>query len=132
MASSGNFTKWSPLFKGTSTSSLKEANTRFDGTTNARSALTDFAIPVGTKFYAEVLGKMGTYYYGIFGIAKPTINLETYARNLADVYAIEMQTQNPSLWTINSISNTSVGSNSSNVGQTSLRVFGIAVNRVDN
>ena len=132
MTNNANYPRWSPLFKDTNLSSLKNANTTFDGTTNATSVLTDFAIPIGSKFYAEILAKMGNYYYGIFGIAKETLNLSTYARNLADVYAIEMRTQNPSLWTINSISNTSVGSDSSDVGQTSLRVFGIAVNRVDN
>ena len=48
MASSGNFTKWTPLFKGTPSSALTVGNTRFDGSTNNATALTDFAIPVGT------------------------------------------------------------------------------------
>tara|TARA_R100001129_G_scaffold157708_1_gene121200 strand:- start:1011 stop:2732 length:1722 start_codon:yes stop_codon:yes gene_type:complete len=133
MASSGNFTKWSPLFKDTNLASLKEACTRFDGTTNATSALTDFAIPVGTKFYAEVIAKLGSNYYNIFGIAPPDLNLATYARNLANVYGIEQRT-NPGAYTINSISNTTVGSDSSSQGDldTQVLTYGIAVNRVDN
>ena len=133
MASSGNFTKWSSLFKDTNTASLKNANTTFDGTANGTSALTDFAIPVNTKFYAEIIAKLGSNYYNIFGIAPPTMNLATYARNLANVYGIEQRT-NPGAYTINSISNTTVGSNSSSQGDLDGQVitYGIAVNRVDN
>ena len=72
MASSGNFTKWSPLFKGTPDASITAAGTRFDGSTNNTTALTDFAIPVGTKFYAEVLGKLGTNYYACLLYTSPS------------------------------------------------------------
>ena len=70
MPSSGNFTKWSRLFKNTTSNynNLSEGDLRLDGTTNNSTVLTDFAIPVGTKFYAEVLAKLGANYYGIFGI----------------------------------------------------------------
>ena len=133
MASSGNFPLWSPLFKGTATGSLKTANTRFDGNTNNTSFLTDFAIPVGAKFYAEVIAKLGSNYYAIFGIAPPTLTLTSYARTQANVYAIEQRTD-PSNYKINTISNTTVGSLSSSLGDLDTQVitYGLAVNRVDN
>tara|TARA_R100000329_G_scaffold40338_1_gene37733 strand:+ start:1764 stop:3476 length:1713 start_codon:yes stop_codon:yes gene_type:complete len=133
MTNNANYPRWSPLFKDTNLSSLKNANTTFDGTTNGTSALTDFAIPIGTKFYAEIIAKLGSNYYNIFGIAPPDMNLGTYARNLANVYAIEQRT-NSGAYTINSISNTTVGSNSSSQGDLDTQVitYGIAVNRVDN
>ena len=133
MPSSGNFAKWSPLFKNTTSNyaNLSEGDLRLDGTTNNSTVLTDFAIPVGTKFYAEVLAKLGANYYGIFGIAPPTLTLTSYARTLANVYGIEQRTE-PSGFTINSISNTTVGSNSSSLGTPSTAVYGLAVNRVDN
>jgi len=133
MASSGNFPKWSPLFKDTETAALKNGNTTFDGTTNGTSALTDFAIPTGTKFYAEIIAKLGSNYYNIFGIAPPTMDVHDYARNLANVYAIEQRTD-PGAYKTNSISNTTVGSLSSSQGDLDTQVitYGIAVNRVDN
>jgi len=135
MASSGNFPLWSPLFKNTTSNynNLYAGNTRFDGNTNNSTLLTDFAIPVGTKFYAEVIAKLGTNYYAIFGIAPPNVDTATYARTQANVYAIEQRTEG-SGYTINSISNTTVGSNSSSLGTFNgqIKTFGIAVNRVDN
>ena len=134
MASSGNFTKWSPLFKNTTSNynNLLNGNTRLDGSTNNSTVLTDFAIPVGTKFYAEVLTVIQTGIYAIFGIAPSTTTLNTYTRTQSNIYGMEFRTQSGSLWTVNSISNTTVGSDSSDVGQTAERVIGIAVNRVDN
>ena len=60
MASSGNFPLWSPLIKGATNLSL--GSTRFDGSTNSKSAATSFAVPIGTKFYVECLVKQLTNY----------------------------------------------------------------------
>ena len=133
MASSGNFSLWSPLFKNTTSNynNLSKANTRFDGNTNNSTILTDFAIPVGTKFYAEMLIEIQTGIYAIWGIAPPTVTTNTYARTQSNIYGMELRTQSSSLWTVNSVSNTTIGSDSSDVGQTANRVIGVAVNRVD-
>ena len=133
MASSGNFSLWSPLFKNTTSNynNLSKANTRFDGNTNNSTILTDFAIPVGTKFYAEMLIEIQTGIYAIWGIAPPTVTTNSYARTQSNIYGMELRTQSSSLWTVNSVSNTTIGSDSSDVGQTAKRVIGVAVNRVD-
>ena len=136
MASSGNFTKWTPLFKGTPSSALTVGNTRFDGSTNNATALTDFAIPVGTKFYAEILTVIQNGIYAIFGIAPPTTNLTSYTRTQTNIYGMEFRTQSSSNWTVNSVANGTLDptdpDSGPNVGQTAERVIGIAVNRVDN
>ena len=136
MASSGNFTKWTPLFKGTPSSALTVGNTRFDGSTNNATALTDFAIPVGTKFYAEILTVIQNGIYAIFGIAPPTTNLTSYTRTQTNIYGMEFRTQSASNWTVNSVANGTLDptnpDSGPNVGQTAERVIGIAVNRVDN
>ena len=136
MASSGNFTKWTPLFKGTPSSALTVGNTRFDGSTNNATALTDFAIPVGTKFYAEILTVIQNGIYAIFGIAPPTTDLTSYTRTQTNIYGMEFRTQSASNWTVNSVANGTLDptnpDSGPNVGQTAERVIGIAVNRVDN
>ena len=133
MASSGNFAKWSPLFKNTTSNynNLSAGNTRFDGNTNNSTILTDFAIPDGTKFYAEMLIEIQTGIYAIWGIAPPTVTTNSYARTQSNIYGMELRTQSGSLWTVNSVSNTTIGSDSGDVGQTANRVIGVAVNRVD-
>ena len=136
MASSGNFTKWTSLFKGTPSSALTVGNTRFDGSTNNATALTDFAIPVGTKFYAEILTVIQNGIYAIFGIAPPTTDLTSYTRTQTNIYGMEFRTQSASNWTVNSVANGTLDptnpDSGPNVGQTAERVIGIAVNRVDN
>ena len=136
MASSGNFTKWTSLFKGTPSSALTVGNTRFDGSTNNATALTDFAIPVGTKFYAEILTVIQNGIYAIFGIAPPTTDLTSYTRTQTNINGMEFRTQSASNWTVNSVANGTLDptnpDSGPNVGQTAERVIGIAVNRVDN
>ena len=130
MASSGNFPLWSPLIKGSS--NLTHGNTRFDGTTSSRGAMTSFAVPTGTKFYVECLVKHATNYNIVFGIANPEFNVGTYDESDASMNGILFRANNSSSWDTCSLTNGSRGSFGSNVGTTSARVLAMTVNRVDN
>ena len=129
MASSGNFPLWSPLFKGASNLTL--GNTRFDGTTNSRSAMTSFAVPTGTKFYIECLVTHATNYNIIFGLANPDVDLASYIETDSSMNGILFRGNTASSWDTCSLTNGSRGSFGSNVGQTSARVLAMTVNRVD-
>ena len=130
MASSGNFPLWSPLIKGAT--NLSKGNTRFDGTTSSRGAMTSFAIPTGTKFYVELLVKQFNYYNIVFGVANPQFNVGTYDESDASMNGILFRANTASSWDTCSLTNGSRGSFGSNVGQTSARVLAMTVNRVDN
>tara|TARA_Y100000114_G_scaffold113216_1_gene107073 strand:+ start:779 stop:2464 length:1686 start_codon:yes stop_codon:yes gene_type:complete len=130
MASSGNFPLWSPLIKDAV--NLSKGNTRFDGTTSSRGAMTSFAIPTGTKFYVELLVKQFNYYNIVFGLANPQFNVGTYDESDASINGIIFRANTASSWDTCSLTNGSRGSFGSNVGQTSARVLAMTVNRVDN
>ena len=130
MASSGNFPLWSPLFKGAS--NLSKGNTRFDGSDNARSAITSLAIPTGTKFYVECLVTHANYYNIVFGIANPDVDVGNYIETDSSMNGINFRANTASSWDTCAMTNGSRGTFSSNVGQTSARVLAMTVNRVDN
>jgi len=130
MASSGNFPLWSPLIKGAV--NLSRGNTRFDGTTSSRGAMTSFAVPTGTKFYVECLVTHATGYNIVFGVANPEFNVGGYDESDATMNGILFRANNSSSWDTCSLTNGSRGSFGSNVGQTSARVLAMTVNRVDN
>ena len=130
MASSGNFPLWSPLIKGAV--NLSKGNTRFDGTTSSRGAMTSFAVPTGTKFYVECLVTHATGYNIVFGVANPEFNVGTYDESDATMNGILFRANTSSSWDTCALTNGSRGSFGSDVGQTSARVLAMTVNRVDN
>jgi len=130
MASSGNFPLWSPLIKGAV--NLSQGNTRFDGSTSNRGAMTSFAIPTGTKFYIECLVEQATNYNIVFGIANPEFDVGSYDETDASMNGILFRGNNASSWDTCSLTNGSRGSFGSDVGQTAGRVLAMTVNRVDN
>ena len=130
MASSGNFPLWSPLIKGAT--NLSKGNTRFDGTTSSRGAMTSFAVPTGTKFYVECLVTHATGYNIVFGVANPEFNVGAYDESDATMNGILFRANTSASWDTCSLTNGSRGSFGSNVGQTSARVLAMSINRVDN
>jgi len=130
MASSGNFPLWSPLIKGAV--NLSAGNTRFDGSTSSRGAMTSFAVPTGTKFYVECLVTHATGYNIVFGVANPEFNVGGYDESDATMNGILFRANNSSSWDTCSLTNGSRGSFGSNVGTTSARVLAMTINRVDN
>ena len=130
MTSSGNFPLWSPLIKGAV--NLSKGNTRFDGSTSSRGAMTSFAVPTGTKFYVECLVTHATGYNIVFGVANPEFNIGTYDESDASMNGILFRANNSSSWDTCSLTNGSRGSFGSNVGTTSARVLAMTINRVDN
>ena len=129
-SSSGNFPLWSPLIKGNV--NLSEGNTRMDGTTNERGAMTSWAISTGTKFYIECLVEHVTGKNILFGIANPDINIGSYFESDSSFNGILFRANNSSSWDTCSLTNGSRGSFGSNVGTTAGRVLAMTVNRVDN
>ena len=130
MASSGNFPLWSPLIKGAV--NLSKGDTRFDGTTSSRGAMTSFAVPTGTKFYVECLVTHASGYNIVFGVANPKFNVGSYDESDASMNGILFRANNSSSWDTCSLTNGSRGSFGSNVGTTSARVLAMTINRVDN
>jgi hypothetical protein len=127
---SANFPAWSPLIKGAN--NLSEGNARFDGTGNAKGAMTSWAIPTATKYYVEALIKIQTNYNWTFGIANPQFNPDANDEDDATMNGMLFRANGASLWDHCSLTNGSRGSFSANVGQTATRVLGMTVNRVDN
>ena len=76
MASSGNFPVWTDLVKGAT--NITKGGTRFDGSTNSRSAVIPFQVPTGTKFYIECLVTHATNYNIIFKLFQLYIIILTY------------------------------------------------------
>ena len=130
MASSGNFPVWTDLVKGAT--NITKGGTRFDGSTNSRSAVIPFQVPTGTKFYIECLVTHATNYNIIFGLVNPYQDIATYIESQSTVNGILFRGNNSSSWDTCSLTNGSRGSFGSNVGQTADRVLAMTVNRVDN
>ena len=129
MASSGNFPLWSPLIKGATNLSL--GNTRFDGSTNSKSAATSFAVPIGTKFYVECLVKQLTNYNIVFGLVSADQAIDTYLESQSSINGFIFHGYNASNWYTQALVNGSRQGFSSNVGLTSARVLAMTINRVD-
>ena len=96
MASSGNFPLWSPLIKGAT--NLSKANTRFDGTTNSRSAILPFTVPTGTKFYVECLVKQMSNYNITFGLVGVDQAIDTYLESQSTVNGMIFHGYNAGEW----------------------------------
>ena len=86
MASSGNFPVWTDLVKGAT--NITKGGTRFDGSTNSRSAVIPFQVPTGTKFYIECLVTHATNYNIIFGLVNPYQDIATYIESQSTVNGI--------------------------------------------
>jgi len=129
MASSGNFPLWSPLIKGATNLSL--GSTRFDGSTNSKSAATSFAVPIGTKFYVECLVKQLTNYNIVFGLVSADQAIDTYLESQSSINGFIFHGYNASNWYTQALVNGSRQGFSSNVGLTSARVLAMTINRVD-
>ena len=127
---SANFPAWSPLIKGAN--NLSEGNVRFDGTGDAKGAITSWAIPTATKYYVEALIKIQTNYNWTFGIANPQFDLDANDEADATMNGMLFRANGASLWDTCSLTNGVRGSFGSDVGQTATRVLGMTVNRVDN
>ena len=127
---SANFPAWSPLIKGAN--NLSEGNVRFDGSGDAKGAITSWAIPTATKYYVEALIKIQTNYNFTFGIANPQFNPDANDEDDATMNGMLFRAQSAGDWNHCSLTNGSRGSFSSDVGQTATRVLGMTVNRVDN
>ena len=127
---SANFPAWSPLIKGAN--NLSEGNVRFDGSGDAKGAITSWAIPTATKYYVEALIKIQTNYNFTFGIANPQFNPDANDEDDATMNGMLFRAQSAGDWNPCSLTNGSRGSFSSDVGQTATRVLGMTVNRVDN
>ena len=131
MASSGNFPLWSPLIKGATNLSL--GNTRFDGTTNSRSAVLPINIPIGTKFYIECLVKQMTNYNIVFGLVSPYQDIATYLESQSTVNGMIFHGYSSGDWRTNPLVNGSrQGFNALSDDSTSARVLAMTINRVDN
>ena len=130
MASSGNFPLWSPLIKGATNLSL--GNTRFDGTTNSRSAVLPFTVPTGTKFYVECLVKQMTNYNITFGLVGVDQAIDTYLESQSTVNGMIFHGYNAGEWRTQALVNGSRQGFSGNVGMTATRVLGMTINTVDN
>ena len=130
MASSGNFPLWSPLIKGAT--NLSKANTRFDGTTNSRSAMLPFTVPTGTKFYVECLVKQMSNYNITFGLVGVDQAIDTYLESQSTVNGMIFHGYSGSEWRTQALVNGSRQGFSGNVGMTATRVLGMTINTVDN
>jgi len=130
MASSGNFPLWSPLIKGAT--NLSAGNTRFDGTTNSRSAVLPFTVPTGTKFYVECLVKQMTNYNITFGLVGVDQAIDTYLESQSTVNGMIFHGYNSSEWRTQALVNGSRQGFSGDVGMTATRVLGMTINTVDN
>ena len=130
MASSGNFPLWSPLIKGATNLSL--GNTRFDGTTNSRSAVLPFTVPTGTKFYVECLVKQMTNYNITFGLVGVDQAIDTYLESQSTVNGMIFHGYNAGEWRTQALVNGSRQGFSGDVGMTATRVLGMTINTVDN
>ena len=130
MASSGNFPLWSPLIKGATNLSL--GNTRFDGTTNSRSAVLPFTVPTGTKFYVECLVKQMSNYNITFGLVGIDQAIDTYLESQSTVNGMIFHGYSGSEWRTQALVNGSRQGFSGNVGMTATRVLGMTINTVDN
>ena len=130
MASSGNFPLWSPLIKGATNLSL--GNTRFDGTTNSRSAVLPFTVPTGTKFYVECLVKQMSNYNITFGLVGVDQAIDTYLESQSTVNGMIFHGYSGSEWRTQALVNGSRQGFSGNVGMTATRVLGMTINTVDN
>ena len=131
MASSGNFPLWSPLIKGATNLSL--GNTRFDGTTNSRSAVLPFTVPTGTKFYVECLVKQMTNYNITFGLVGVDQAIDTYLESQSTVNGMIFHGYNAGEWRTQALVNGSrQGFNSLSDDSTATRVLGMTINTVDN
>ena len=130
MASSGNFPLWSPLIKGATNLSL--GNTRFDGTTNSRSAVLPFTVPTGTKFYVECLVKQMSNYNITFGLVGIDQAIDTYLESQSTVNGMIFHGYNAGEWRTQALVNGSRQGFSGDVGMTATRVLGMTINTVDN
>ena len=131
MASSGNFPLWSPLIKGATNLSL--GNTRFDGTTNSRSAVLPFTVPTGTKFYVECLVKQMTNYNITFGLVGVDQAIDTYLESQSTVNGMIFHGYSSGDWRTQALVNGSrQGFNSLSDDSTATRVLGMTINTVDN
>ena len=98
MSSSGNFPVWTDLVKGAT--NITKGGTRFDGSTNSRSAVIPFQVPTGTKFYVECLVTQATNYNIVFGLVNPYQDIATYLESqstvngmIFDGYRMRLRTQ---------------------------------------
>ena len=129
-SSSGNFPLWSPLIKDAV--NLSEGNTRFDGTTTTRTAMTTWGIPTGTKYYVECLVTMASGYGITFGLANPDIDMTAYNESDSSMNGFLFVGYSGSEWRTNALENGSRQGWSGNVGLTSARVMAITIDRVAN
>ena len=130
-SSSGNFPLWSPLIKGAT--NLSEGNTRMDGTTNERSAVTSWHIPIGTKFYVECLVTQANDYNIVFGLVNPYQDIATYLEDQSTVNGMIFHGYSNNDWRTNPLVNGSrQGFNALSDDSTSARVMAMTINRVDN
>jgi len=130
MASSGNFPLWSPAVEGAT--NLVKGNTRFTGATNSRSAVTSFAVPIGTKFYVECLVVQATNYNIVFGLVSPDQDIDTYIESQGTVNGMIFHGYSGSEWRTQALVNGSRQGFSGDVGMSTNRVLAMTVNRVDN
>jgi len=130
MASSGNFPLWSPAVEGAT--NLVKGNTRFTGATNSRSAVTSFAVPIGTKFYVECLVVQATNYNIVFGLVGVDQAIDTYLESQGTVNGMIFHGYSGSEWRTQALVNGSRQGFSGDVGMSTNRVLSMTVNRVDN
>ena len=131
MASSGNFPVWTSNVKGAT--NLSKANTRFDGSTNSRSAVIPFHIPTGTKFYVECLVTQATNYNIVFGLVSPYQAIDTYLESQSSVNGMIFHGYSSGDWRTQALVNGSrQGFNALDDDSTANRVLAMTINRVDN
>ena len=130
MASSGNFPLWSPLIEGAT--NLSKGNTRFDGSTNSKSAATTFAPPTGTKFYIECPVVQATNYNIVFGLVGVDQAIDTYLESQGTVNGMIFHGYSGSEWRTQALVNGVRQGFSGDVGMSTNRVLAMTVNRVDN
>ena len=131
MSSSGNFPVWTDLVKGAT--NITKGGTRFDGSTNSRSAVIPFQVPTGTKFYVECLVTQATNYNIVFGLVNPYQDIATYIEDQSTVNGMIFHGYGAGDWRTNPLVNGSrQGFNALDDDSTANRVLAMTINRVDN
>ena len=131
MSSSGNFPVWTDLVKGAT--NITKGGTRFDGSTNSRSAVIPFQVPTGTKFYVECLVTQATNYNIVFGLVNPYQDIATYLESQSTVNGMIFHGYSGGDWRTQALVNGSrQGFNALDDDSTANRVLAMTINRVDN
>jgi len=133
MASSGNFSTWNPLVKGTE--NVSSGNCKLDMTTGNRGALGNFEIPLTGKWYFEGYIKMASNLEGVIGVSDAEVDLQSSrgGKNDSNTEALNFsQYTGSSYFAIKIDSGSEDAGGRINLGSNDNAVIGVAVNRDDN